>query len=601
MMRWKGIITFGSLSIILSILSYFFSADMVKSGIQTAGSLIVGAKVEVEQVELSLWNLSLNIRGLQVADPDDEWRNLFETQDIKFQIDLEPLLEKKIAIEQMTLEGVRFATVRQTSGKLPPSRSKLIQTASGFWKQGNNLLTQELASLPALQAFDGPEQVNIDELYKPDQLKSPVEIKKTREALIQKDQSWQKIMTDFNVTSELNQIQQQIDTVDLKTKDPKKIKKELDKLKDIKNSLKQVKNQADNTRQQFQTDLDFMNNALARIEQVKKEDHQNMIKAIDIKNINQEDMARIVFGPVWLDRTQKWLYWLDKIRRFMPEPKAKTDKEERIRGMNVSFTRQNGYPDFLIKRALLSTAGKSAKASDYTFQGELAGVSSDPAIYGQPCLITAQGTRPPFELKGTLDHTGEISHDNLELKLTAVALDDFTLTKSPLLPEKIAKGQADVLINLLAQGDNLELKITVLPTHLSFAAEDIPQGALAKEIANILTTTQDLRIDGEITGHKNKLNFKITSNIDEILSGQIKNMLLARVENTKQQLRDKLNQQVDQQQSELLKDFQAKKSALESQIQEKTRSITQTDDLIDKRIDKIKKNATKGLFDKFKK
>ena len=56
-MRWKGIIFLGVLTALILVLSILFMDDWLENKIESAGTLLNGAKVEIDNLEISLTEL----------------------------------------------------------------------------------------------------------------------------------------------------------------------------------------------------------------------------------------------------------------------------------------------------------------------------------------------------------------------------------------------------------------------------------------------------------------------------------------------------------------------------------------------------------------
>jgi uncharacterized protein (TIGR03545 family) len=116
--RWRGLAAFVVISIIVSIFWFLVIDRVIERYIEKTGTSIVGAKVELDHADLSLFPLGLTLIGLQVTDPSSPMRNAFEAGRIACLVDGVNLLLRKVTIDEMTVSGVRLNTPRKTSGEV---------------------------------------------------------------------------------------------------------------------------------------------------------------------------------------------------------------------------------------------------------------------------------------------------------------------------------------------------------------------------------------------------------------------------------------------------------------------------------------------------
>ncbi|OQX58358.1 hypothetical protein B5M50_04465, partial [candidate division KSB1 bacterium 4484_219] len=123
-MRWKGLIFLATLVAIFIALSMFFIDKWIESGLEKAAQAIVGARVEIDNLDFSLTGLSIKWDRLQVTDPNNTMRNLIETGRTAFKMNAPALFRKRYIIEEMTLVDVRTGTSRKYDGALPKTPKK---------------------------------------------------------------------------------------------------------------------------------------------------------------------------------------------------------------------------------------------------------------------------------------------------------------------------------------------------------------------------------------------------------------------------------------------------------------------------------------------
>ncbi len=119
MVKWIRWWRLGALVVVAAILGcvwIFFIDGWVKRLIEEAGTEAVGAKVELEAADLSLFPAGLTLARLQVTDPKKPMTNAIEIAHVTMGFDGLNLLRRKVIIEEMVLERVRVGTPRAKSG-----------------------------------------------------------------------------------------------------------------------------------------------------------------------------------------------------------------------------------------------------------------------------------------------------------------------------------------------------------------------------------------------------------------------------------------------------------------------------------------------------
>jgi len=113
-MRWKFFIPFVVVVGVVTLFNILFLDVIIKKVLISAGESVFGAKVEVRYLRTGFSDLSVTIKDLSIADKDDVWKNLFETEKIRFALKPLPLLSAKFNIDEVSIEGMRFGTQRKT-------------------------------------------------------------------------------------------------------------------------------------------------------------------------------------------------------------------------------------------------------------------------------------------------------------------------------------------------------------------------------------------------------------------------------------------------------------------------------------------------------
>src|SRR5258706_8107621 len=156
--RWRAIGPLLVLFVIGAVLWWLFADTIARHESQKVGTQMLGARVEIEHLHLDIANGKVLVRGLTIASPHEAFKNLLQADELVADLDVVPLTEKKLIINPVAANGLRFGTPRQTDGR--------VAATSGDGIAGRVLAeTREWASqfqIPVLQLASG--KISIDSL-----------------------------------------------------------------------------------------------------------------------------------------------------------------------------------------------------------------------------------------------------------------------------------------------------------------------------------------------------------------------------------------------------------------------------------------------------
>ena len=103
--RWQGLAVFLGVVIIFSLFWFLLIDGLVERMIEKSGTKAVGAKVELDKADLSIFPAGLKLIRLQIANPDKPMTNAVEIGQINLSLETLNLLRRKIIIKEMTADG----------------------------------------------------------------------------------------------------------------------------------------------------------------------------------------------------------------------------------------------------------------------------------------------------------------------------------------------------------------------------------------------------------------------------------------------------------------------------------------------------------------
>ncbi|MEJ2637531.1 MAG: TIGR03545 family protein, partial [Calditrichia bacterium] len=391
-MRKKGILALVVIIAIFVALSYIFTDRWLESTMESVGSSMVGAKVEFDGVDFSFLKLKMRWDRLQVTDPKDTWRNMFETGHCDFDVAFEPLLSKKIIIEDFKMEGLELNTRRETDGTLPQKAETPRETPKIF-RTVQNQLQEETAKMPVFNLSQYTRKVNVDSLWRMVNLKSPQKIDSLKTYYAQKYDNWEKRLQNLPDEKELQNLQSQVQSIQVDQI------KTVDEFQSALNKANRLYKQADslnkNFRQlktDFQDDFKQVNTVDDIMKQWIQQDYQRVLNLANIPEISVQNVARILFGRQIIDKIQRVNGYVGTARYYSEKFKSTQPKKEnppRLKGQTIYFTSKRNWPKFWVKQIALS----GEVWNDMKISGTVKNIVSQQKVIGQPTTIDINGTR----------------------------------------------------------------------------------------------------------------------------------------------------------------------------------------------------------------
>ena len=377
--RWWGFLAFVVFVGLFVAGIFLFSGPLIAKGIEKAGTLAMGARVDVGSAHPGIFPLGLTVKGLQVTDPDAPMTNLLEISDLRLGLDTQALMLGKVDIREMAVEGIRFGTPRKKSGALPekPKEEKRKEAAPGK-------SLQERIPMPALQIPD------VDAILARESLAALEEARALEEEL----------------RAELGSFQTRLQTLpDLRTLEGYKTRLEnlkkgrgLAAIVTTARELRELKAAVDSdirilreTQEDLGNRVTVLSGRIRALKELAAEDVRRLVAKYNISDEGLGNVTGLLLGPEWEARIRKglWVYrkaepWLARqaVHEKTPEP----EKRVRWEGVDRVFVEAPLRPDFLVRKASLSL---HIPAGD--LKGSLRNATNQQALVGSPMILNLAG------------------------------------------------------------------------------------------------------------------------------------------------------------------------------------------------------------------
>jgi len=544
--RWKAIGTLAGVVLLLTLFSWLFLDTLVRRGIEQAGTLVVGAKVELADAHVRLGAGQLVMRGLQVTNPSHPMQNLVEAAELIAMVRPLPLLEKKLVIDSLAARKVRFDTPRKTSGALNRSSgvSSAIAQQVKEWAGQVRIPSFSLEGLG--RAIELP-RLSLDSLGTTQQARAVVQFSDSAR------RTWEagaRALDPRPTIDSANALVARLRALDTRALSLDSTRRVVLATKSTLDALKRTTDQVRTLERGVDSGVARIRAGVAGLDDARRDDYAYARGLIKLPSLDAPDISPALFGKTALDQLQAILYWVRLAEHYMPPgllaQMHEGPKRARMAGTTVVFPRARAWPQFLLRFAGLdlTIGGAGATAGDYV--ARLAGLTTEPALYGQPFRFLAgrsAGRAGPQNVRvaGQLDHVQAPSRDSVEASIAGLALPTIEL---PPVQARAALGAGLTEISLLRRGDEIRARWRIRSTDVTWqrlADSGAARARAPREIEDLVWRTvsgvREVEVEAEIRGALARPSLSVRSNVGTELARGLRKAIGAKVEQAEQRVR----------------------------------------------------------------
>ena len=604
MIRWKGVIALAVLAGLFIVLSLIFTDRWLEHRLEDAGSAMVGAKVEIDGLDFSFTKARLQWNRLQVTNPKNTMRNLFETGKCDLNLEFWPLLSKKIIIENFEISGFKPNTPRTTDGKLPKKPKTKSKTSLYLQKLAGKLEhnVEQSTGIP-ISGFN--KKINTDSLLKILKLQTPHKIDSLKKAIDASYTHWQQRLKKLKLDDDIKVVSQQIQTIHPeKIKTITQLQKTLKTLESIRKKLKAVSDSLKETKTDLSKDLAELQQSARLVRQWIQEDYRHTLALAKIPELSKENIARMLFGPTLVNRITQYLGYIRTARYYAAKLKSNQPKKEhppRFKGQDIYFYSPNARPDWWIKQIKLS----GQTTDGLQLAGVIKDIVSDQRFIHRPTTIDIKGSAKDgrsFGLQGILNYLKDVPQESFEVHYFNFPLKNVRIADSPYLPQKLQSGTGRLQASLMLNGEQIKSTIKFVVTRIAFESSKKlrARNVVQSLIDDVLHKIQTLTLQANIMGTADHLKFNVNSNLDDLLMREFKTRLSAEVNRAKQ----RIHSEIEKRTSRLRKDFETfaaqKQQALQKEIDRYQQLLDRQKEALKKRQKEIEQRIAKEKSKKTK-
>lgn len=568
--RWWALGLFVSFSGAFLIVVIFFMDSFIKIGLERSLSFFTNKTVEIDYLHTDVFASKMDIGSIKFLDETQEKAEI-EIYKVGMVFDVEKALEKKVLIDFLKLEGIRFNTpILQENSPKALSKKEVIdqqkRQSSGF-SMLSALKFPNVASLLKKEKLETVEHIQ----------KLQVEARELKNAYSMLQEAFKQgdVAKNEQAIKELVQKAKQVRTpegfIHLR-EDYNALKKELlAKLQKIEEEKKSL-----------QTRFAKLSTQLQELEHLPQQEFERLSSKYSFDS----NGAFNVIGTVAGEKTKLYLEQLHSFYEFikphLKSAKEPTEREVKVRagGVFVSFKQTKPSPDFYVKRTIFDI-----KHKNNLFKGVIYALSSNQFITQKPSVLTLNASGKDFKqlhvyaLYDSIE--GEASAD---INVQAINLQDFRLGEVIL---KSAK--ANVLSNLFVDTKSvlLELSSTVDKAHLITSIQ-------SQSLRQVLKRADAFRVEASANMQDDIIKTYASSDLDKVLVASLKKELEAKETAFKIQLKKRLQILIAKE----VKMLETEKISLKEQDKNIASGIKALEHFSQKAFEDIKYSQLKQLEDK---
>jgi uncharacterized protein (TIGR03545 family) len=593
--RPPGLVVFALFVLAVGVLWWLYAARLVQRGVEATGESLVGARVELESVDLRPTEGSVRMTGLQVANPDAPMTNLFEASEIVVDLLVEPLLTKKVVVQDLVVTGVRFNTARETSGALENPDPE----AGQLWRNVNGWADEVRSDLPSfsLEALTGSISA---EAISPDSLRT---VQYARNVVARVDSmrgSWEAQLRSLDPRPRIDSLQAVVERLEAFRPTLLNATQIPGLVQDGRSALTNVTS--------LQSEVAALDDAVRggvaslaigpeTIAELRAQDLAYARSLLNIPSLEAPSISPALFGGTALTWMKPVLYWAHTAERFLPpglDPRRRPGPQRaRAEGTTIEFPGRATYPAFLLQQGelgmLIGGAGLAAGAYTATIRN----LTSSPSLLGEPMELTlgrGEGAQGPtgITLAALLDHTTDVLRDTAALALSGVSLPEIDLGP---LGGRLDLGLGESTFRLRRVGEQIDANLRWVSTDLGWSRAggtqaDAPPRIGTSEWARdlvwrTLTGVERVELGMGLTGTLESPSLTVTSNLGEAVAASLRRELGQQIADAEARLR----QEVDSRIQPLVADARSRVDAVRTEVADRVAAQRQEVDEIRTRLE----------------
>ena len=524
----------------------------LRGTLKEASTKALGTQVDVESLDLSLTRPRISIHGVQIADPFNARRNLFDAGAIVADLDGRALLEKKIVIRRLTVGDANAGAARTVAAR-PVKGGGFAPSAL---REMRDWAAQFRVPLLSLTPIDTIKAIVLD----PRQLatvKAAAALKQRADSLRDTvEGSWKALRLTETLDSSRALVTR------LAGSNPRTLGLDGTRraIADVRRGIRQVdsaKKRVEQLEKMILAGTARLTDGVRDLDSARLSDYAFARGLLKLPTFDAPEIGAALFGKVSIDQFQKALYWTEIAGHYVPpglKPRTTAGPERARRsGTTVHFPKARSYPRFLLQQGDIAIGiGTGANASRYAMR--VTGATSEPALVGEPMRIRIRRMSGPasgFRLSadGAIDHRAARPKENANIAAAGVPLPRFTL---PGIPLQLEPRASEMKLHFAREGDRIVARWDVASDSVVWMPDTTPAASRTKVrstmeqlVTRVLIGIQHLDLTAELEGDLKKPKLSVRSNLDRAIAERLRAVVGEEVKRAELRVRAAVDQIVE--------------------------------------------------------
>ncbi len=537
-----------------------FFAGHMKSLIEWGGRKAFYSEVNLDELNISFLQLSVQMKKLQVTNFNQPDYNLVQFDEMNFQLSLDALLRAKILIEEASLRGVVLAEKRKRRGRVYPQLKKQAEqkenvllahasdelTATWEEKSAENVLADLFTLLTGGVADFNKDDLAID-------LKSQEKVQELSQQLKVQQEQWQQSLDLRSQLSSWQSIRSEYQGKKF-SNDPKTLAREV---KEFQSQYKTIKSEIRSAQSQLDSQLASAKDFSQRVGQIDdwiKEDIESAKAYLKIPSLNLSQLTQDLLSGTLQKILEPYLALGQKILAYAPERGGEGPKKisppPRGEGVSITFPQKNAYPLFWLRLAEITARQSSEVEAGASVGGAIKDLSTDQFVTDLPWQIQFEADLPAKELRGlffnsTIDMRESENFIALTGQVDSFNLKELNLSENPKLSLALNQSRGKITAEGLLKAKENRLSVRSDFDQASWRVSS-EQKNVQTIMSRIFEPIDQFDLTLTLSGRLLRPSLAIRSSLDQQLQRGLRTQLQEKMQQAQQKVESAVREKIAQ-------------------------------------------------------